>query len=324
MKKTITLLLVAAIIATLFIGLTACYVSRPDTMDHLVGTYALTSYTRKAKDAPSEEEATDMIKEKGIVAYLIIKNNGTGYYVYKDNNTALFARSIKITYSYDEDHSESVKEIRYTDGLTSSGDGYPGKGMETLGLNFSKKEKRLTYTMPAVFGRNYSQTVRYEKVDDSTGLSYAGNKLGTTIVASDYELNGLGLVHADCSYYDGFPYLYMIYDIRPAEKKADFYYAMKEDEVACVERNLDVSWSVASETENTLNITIGDRTYTRYSLVMNNYLFATYPATENYSEVYLSLMGDSREISEIISSDIENYHTHLEYLNQQEESELID
>lgn len=320
MKKTISVLLIIAVIATFLLSLTACYVSKPDTMEHLVGTYHLAFYTRKPKDAPAETEPTDMIKEKGITAYLVVKSDGNGYFVYKDNDTPVYAKSVKIDFTFDSEDAERVKEIRYTDGLTDKGDGYPGKGRETLGLNFGKKDKKLTYTMPAVFGRDFSQTVRYEKVSDATDLSYASAKTGSSLKAADYELNGLGVLY-EGYYADEFPYVYYLYDIHTVDKKADLYYALKEDEVPHVERDLAVSWAHTEPTaENnfaSLTVTIGDKTYQRSYPLMGNYLYANVPATETTPQMYISLNGDTREISEIIESCVSDYSQYKEMMEEQ-------
>ena len=166
------------------LGLTACYPSKPGTMRDLTGTYQLSAYTRSYDGETDQEGQTvahDLIEERGVKAYLVVNGDGTGLYVYQDNNTAPSARLVHIQYTYDEDDASLVKEIVYTNGTSDSGDGYPGKGTEKLGLNFKRKTKDLTYTMPAVFGRKYSQTVRYTKVADAVDLGYVNAQLGVQL-----------------------------------------------------------------------------------------------------------------------------------------------
>ncbi len=315
MKKIIVLLLCAAVIVCLCASFAGCYISKPDTMEHLVGTYRLESYTRTPKNSDSETEtqSIDMIKDKGITAYLIVKSDGTGYYAYKDDSTPAYARSINIEYTYDGEKSDSVEKIRYDDGYDHTGDGYPGKGYEVLGLNFTKREKKLSFTMPAVFKRDYSQSVRYEKVSDTTDLSYVSEKMGGNLKATEFGLNGLSTLSA----YDKTDCVYFIYDIRATEKKADLYYALKSDEVPHVERDLTVSWKKEKNQDNidVIHVTIGDITYTRY-IPMTNYLFYYEPATETTEAVSIGLTRTTDSIQTVIAQKTAEWEEEKRYLNE--------
>ena len=230
MKKTallLTIILVAALMASM---LSACYVSRPAALKKVVGTYELTSFTQTypAENEESEAKTVDMIKEKEIKAYLVLASDGTGYYVYKDKDTELTTHKLNITYSYDEDDTSKVKEIYYTDGSDTSGDGAPNKGHERLGVYFKWTTKKLTYTMPAVLGRKYSQSVRYDKVDKATDLSYASKKMGATLVAPNYEVAQLdGILAYEGIYDSASPYIYYYIDYHPERSQASVYYALK-------------------------------------------------------------------------------------------------
>ena len=271
MKKTaliLTVIMVAAIVAT---TLSACYVSRPADKSLIMGTYRLTSYTRTypAAEEGAEPTTVDMIAEQGITAYLVIAEDGTGYYVYQDKDTALYARELSVTFVQDGADSADVREIRYTDGTYATGDGVPGKGHETLGVYYKPMRSRLTYTMPAVFGREYSQSVCYEMVSMRTNLAYVGKSLGVTLSAPPYALAQLDSVLCYDGVYDaGTPYIYYYVDYRPIEGKADVYYALKSDrtphglsdQTATYDIVLD-SVPDATYVSGTLNVTIGTTTY---------------------------------------------------------------
>ena len=148
-------------------------------MKNLVGTYELTKFTRKAKDAPSEEDPTDYLKDKGVKAYLVVTADGYGYYAYKDNETTLKVFKVTITYENDSEDITKVKTITYKDGIYTSGSKGPDMGSETLGVNFRLFKRELNYSFQAVLGNKYAQSVIYKKVNKATDLSYVAKKLGT-------------------------------------------------------------------------------------------------------------------------------------------------
>ena len=63
-------------------------------------------------DKDLEERTTDFIKTKGITAYFVVASKERGYYIYQDNDTALYAREAKLTFNYDEEETEKVEEIK--------------------------------------------------------------------------------------------------------------------------------------------------------------------------------------------------------------------
>lgn len=179
MKRNIKHIMCAVLVALMCFTLTSCYVSHPAKMAKLVGTYAIKTFTRKDANASSDTDPTDLIKENGVVAYLVVADNGYGYYVYKDNETPLTVNRVTITYAYDEEDLSKVKTITYTDGLPHTGDKYPGSGSELLGLNFRLFTKELNYSHGTAFKQKYSQSVVYKKVNNATDLSFVQKKLGS-------------------------------------------------------------------------------------------------------------------------------------------------
>jgi len=309
MKKVFLYVICIAMVALSLFGLTACYTSKPDTMGNLTGTYQLTYFTSKPKDAGQDVEPTDMIKEKGVVAYLVIKDDGTGYYTYKDNDTEAWVRSVRINYSYDEEDSSKVKEIRYTDGMGAKDtERYPGTGKEVLGLTFNKKEKKLHYNQPAVLSVKQSTVVTYEKVSDSFDLSYIAGKMSLVASVAQFEVSGLTNLSLG-DYGETCPYIYYILSFN-ASGKVDEYYQLKSGGEPVVHNGLNVEVVATSAENNTISIKIGEKTYTRvysYSEGLGRGLNITYPATEAEPERYEFLYNDGRPVSEIIAEQTEWY-----------------
>ena len=179
MKLKMKTVLSAIILVAMCFTLTSCYVSHPTAMKKLVGTYELTKFTRKAKEAPSEEEPKDLLKENGVKAYLVITADGYGYYAYKDNDTQLKVYKVTITYEYDSEDVSKVRLINYNDGVYTTGTKAPGTGSESLGVNFRLFKRELNYSFQAVLGNKFAQSVIYKKVNKATDLSFVEKKLGS-------------------------------------------------------------------------------------------------------------------------------------------------
>ena len=207
MKKIVICVAAAVVAVMMALSLTACYNSaHPASMSQLVGTYELETYkigTPKTEEELSKKQSedesnfnyTDKIQEKNITCYLVVKDDGTGYYVYGDKDTALYAKEVKIFYSYNEEEKDKVKEIKYTAGTPHNGDDYPGCGEEPLGVNAKTKTLNYylgTYDAGKVFGsRKYTQQVTYKKVSDKTDLSYVAGKVNKNLATAPFVLNGL-------------------------------------------------------------------------------------------------------------------------------------
>ncbi len=280
----------------------------PDTEENLAGTYKLTYFTSKPKDAGQDVEPTDMIKEKGVSAYMIIKDDGTGYYAYKDNDKS-WVRSIRLTYTYDEDDSSKVKELRYTDGMGAKDtERYPGTGKEMLGVTFTKKEKKLHYNQPAMLSVKQSTVVTYEKVNSDTDVSYITSKLNIIANVAPFELSGLTTLYLG-DYGETCPYIYYILSFN-AGGKVDEYYQLKSGGEPVVNTGLNVEVVATSAADNTISIKIGEKTYTRvfsYSDGLGRGLNITYPATDTEAPRYEFFYNDGRPVSEIIASATEWY-----------------
>ena len=337
MKKIV--IIIAAVVMTVMMvfALTACYNSaHPGTMSQVIGTYELQTYkigTPKTEEELSKKQSedesnfnyTDKIQEKAIKCYLIVKDDGTGYYVYQDKDTPVYAKAVKITYTPDEEGSDKLTKIKYFSGIEHRDDDYPGCGEEDLGINAKTKTLNWylgTYTLGKL-SRKYTQTVSYKKVSDKTDLSYASAKLGKTLSAAPYELNALnGFFYGDYSFQEeGCQYIYYGINMRPADGKADVYYALKSDGESRVISDVNLTSVLPTGQETLITLTIGDNTYvTDYYGNVNETTTPAVPTyfrqeiDENHTIGFTKISGT---ISAWIEEKMQSYNDYLEWQSQQ-------
>lgn len=272
MKKLLATLIVTVMLAAVACVAAGCYNSKPAVMSELVGVYELTQFTRWHTEGEGEQATTqesDLKAEKGIRAYLVVNDNGRGYYVYKDNE-GLSAKEVAITYTYDDKDPTQIKEITYSDGLATTGDGYPGKGRETLGLTFKLKDKTLNYYYAQFNGkllnRDYSQKVIYKKVSKSPALSYVESNLGVQLNVPRMEIAGLDGWQVYESYNESDRLAYFYIDLHVAEGQATIYYMFREDGIPHQE-DRTVTFDVPQDTNQPIAIHVGDDVFYAYNYV---------------------------------------------------------
>ena len=122
MKRIAIVVAMVMVAALCMAAFTSCYVSKPAALKNVVGTYRLTTYTHTysvEQEGADEktQEVHNLLEERSIEAYLVVRDDGTGYYVYREGDETT-ARSVKITYQYDDEKPSLVKEISYTTGTT--------------------------------------------------------------------------------------------------------------------------------------------------------------------------------------------------------------
>ena len=305
MKKIISLLLSAFLTATLLVAFSGCYNSTPAPMGKLVGTYKLTKYDFKYE---TEEEYSDYLAEKQIKAYLVVKDDGTGYYVYGDKDTAIHAEEVIITYGYETitestgetdeygneilktTTTENITNIRYSysASLTGGGpNGHPGGGWETLG--FDVKNKNLNVRHSPYHGilidiKTY-QSVEYTRFSGDVTLSSVEKDLGVTLKAAPFTvkyLNGKFVMRRNGVEEEN--NLFVIADIDVFTMKANMTFVDENGEKT-ENKNLDFSYAKSPTEEYIYNITIGDETYYAYYTQGTplSYFFKRYESgSENY------------------------------------------
>ena len=153
MKKKALLLVGILIIALTFSTvLVAC---NPDKMENIVGTYKLVVDTR----TQYEQETVDNIATYGREAYIVLTGEDYGYYIYKDNDTPLSARKVKLEYTLNDENQVTL--ISYI-----LGEGVNGK---TFNVD-SRDRIALISRWPSASKLIDAYDVRFNKVSDKTEL----------------------------------------------------------------------------------------------------------------------------------------------------------
>lgn len=255
MKKIAIIIIFCLLISVLLCGCT------PEKLENILGTYALTVYTTSKYG----EETVDVKAEKEMEAYLVITGKDYGYYVYKDKNTPLFCREVKLEYNKNDE--DKVTTVTYDDGNSDDFNFFVNSVKEGL----FKKKITLTRTRSPINSKleylntGFSKTM--EKIDDTPDLSYLNKKLGVTLNPLFPKYHGLNGI-AYSNYFEYKPYVYEYYDINTETLTATRYYALKSEcdsennPITHKEENLIVKFN-RSNPENTYDsMTIG-------SLVIN-------------------------------------------------------
>ncbi len=297
MKRKILHILSFVVLATLTFFLVSCYQSKPGYMKDLTGTYELTKYTYRLKDAEADEDKDNMLKVNSIKAYLVISSDGTGYYVYKSNNHPLKAEEVRITYEYDTEETNKIREIYYTNGVSNSSSGLPGNGHESLGLLFKLFSKTLNMTHVAIFGNKYQSSVSYKRVSRKTDLSYVSKKMGETLSANEFEYNGLtGTYVLDYAYDTNLTYF--ILDLNAETGKANIYYGENGENKS--KTNLDMTLSVKTvDNQSYAEIVVDGATYRRN--INGNVLGPNLLSNNNENEFLMNYTKDTATVEEIIA-----------------------
>ncbi len=156
----------AAVLALLILSaavLSSCYFIKSGKMYKIEGTYQLTSYYGKV----------DHIAEDGMVLYLVIRSDGTGYYAYKDNDTEAHIKELKCTFE-----ANAEKSGYYDYVLVDFGD---GEGQTRLGVQAAglfEISTNLTYTFlqwnntSDLSQGTHSVNITFTRVSKDTDLSY--------------------------------------------------------------------------------------------------------------------------------------------------------
>ncbi len=248
MKRKI-LLVALLVLATAIIAsvLVAC---NPAEMEKIVGTYKLVT----DKTTEYQQDTVDNIEKYGKEAYIVLTGNDYGYYVYKDNDMAAFARKVKLEYAVNDENK--VTSITYVLG--------EGQKPNVLNVNAQKKVS-LVYRWTAATKLTDARDIQYDRISDKTDLTSVKDALGE-IPVFDYDVyqyhsmfcaeltNGLQKNYSD--------YIYKYYDVNTASCTATLYYSLKSNETPVVVQNLAVTFGKNAETNKPTSMTIGEDTFT--------------------------------------------------------------
>ena len=211
-----------------------CYITQAQPMKNVKGTYELTNYTiteqKKHSDGVVRDTTTNMLESRGMVTYLVITGTGTGYYVYKTNDVAAYAREVLLSYEKSEEETSKYKRVGYKDYTSSE---YSMFGITKGALNFSK---------PPIFISNNIRTdgvsKSWKKVDKATDLSYVKKQLGEIpcYTLEGYQQEGGYNVHCEYNTFDNpdfvspYAYYYVILDTAKMQATSIYANAVAEGE----------------------------------------------------------------------------------------------
>lgn len=243
MKKT-KLLIALTLVLALLLSMTSCYVISGQRMYRLKGTYKLTRYTytpkyeRKDGVTPLSYDYVNDAEYK-YEDYLVITGTGSGYYVHKDAGGEAYVKEITLSYEYSEDKPSKVEYVIFNDSLTVNADegGYNRLGVAKNNLNYSKAAFDYTTIIGKTPMRSESLSIRWEKVDKATDLSYVNEQIdGLKYYKYDafakrgiYELCDMRDTESG-EYLDiPYKYFYVVIDTADGVSGAKVCYATKDD-----------------------------------------------------------------------------------------------
>lgn len=290
MKKLLSILLVML----LTLGFAGCYTINSGTLNEVVGTYEMKSFTRTYNGKGSHEAGTvDYIKDKHAVSYVVVSESGIGYYIYKDDETPLTCIQLKMTFTPSTEHEGKYDYVKAVD----------GKGHESsYGIHARDKALNPPY-LPAIdlgpLQRDYSESISYKRVDKAQDLSYVEKNIGKQSYAEfdNYKYHGAYVISISDNTYSDYICRYVIYDA--VNKKATLKYALKSD---CVAAEKEIDFTV---NPSEYKITVDGNDYNSGYYIERHYLYPT-----EYGDVYITenmYKVEEEDIDDSIASEIENY-----------------
>ena len=285
MKKT-KIMVILVLIMALVVSMTSCYIISPQRMKDLKGTYKLTRYTyipsheRKEGRTPTTYDYVNDEKYK-YEDYLVITGSGTGYYAHRDASGDAYVKEIRLSYEYNQEKSSHIDYVIYNDALTQ---GNTTGGTNKLGvsgktLNYSLNAFDYTELFTKRPMRSEDRSIRWEKVDNATDLSYVTEQMGDL---KSYSFDAFALrgiykqaaypkqdAYLDTEAYPDDPYQYYFFVIDTADGigTAKVCYALKETPAEQVRQTLPFHLSDDGRT-----LTIGEQTWSASPSVSNIFI----------------------------------------------------
>lgn len=255
MKKVLRCLFVFLLIVAIMTTAVGCYVVSGQKMDKVKGTYKLTrySYTPKyeRKDGYTPTTINYIEDEKYLFEdYLVVTGTGIGYYVHKDANTEAFSKEVTLSYEYDVENSSKVEFVIFNDSITINEQiGENKLGVMRGSLNYSKAGFDYTELFTDRKMRSEDISIRWEKVDNATNLSYVESELGS-IKQYDYQAFGVrgiyklgSIMNTSTNEFssNGYKYFYYVIDTANNTVSAVAYYALNGEQTEPVSREATIS-----------------------------------------------------------------------------------
>ena len=246
------------------------YHSKAGTMQALTGTYQLTTYIQK------DDNGNDInrLSTLHVKAYMVVGNDGHGYYAYQDDNTEFKYDTTLIRYTKDLDNPELYKAIQFTTGVSDTRISYqkPGYGYEPT-MGFNDNTKTFNYTIPDDrhprngFYPSYYTSVVYTKISDRTDLSTIAREMHKTLAPlprfETKNLAGILIFHANQPNTSVDPtainpeydkYKYYVIDFDDVNETADIYYTLTNSDEPCILNDQPIEVSVVRTTDDYGNI----------------------------------------------------------------------
>lgn len=220
MKKIISVLL----LLVFCLSLVSCNTYDSAKLKNIVGTYKLTTYTKQKKDT---DQIIDLIEENSIESYLIIQDEITGYYYYKDKDSVFECKEVRLTMTKDPNNENKFMKIEYKDAQNNV------KGT----LYVQDRKNKLTYKVYPVdlgfYETYYYWDTEYSfvnKAKDLDAFRKAYNIVCPCIEYDDYKYHGVYELEGGYSSNPEYPYVYNFYNFDMANKVIYHQYMLKEDE----------------------------------------------------------------------------------------------
>ena len=318
MKKFLSVFLLSLIVIASAFS-TGCYRLKAAKKSEIAGTYELVRYSRSST---GEDDEGNYKAKKGIESYLVISEEGKGYYIYKDNNTPLYCVETSVNFIESEEERGKYE--------------YVEMDMEVKPLA-SKMGYRNGYLNIGVMDFTYVDKIKYEgmlytdykKVNKDQSLSYILKKFPDISVykRGEYVYKGYFDSYVEC---DGVEdseaqiFVYYVMKLDTLNKKAKAYYMYKSD-MQKQEKEFDLSVSIGAgafsdvykigidgKVTDGSDLTVKDGSH--YSVYFYRMLRETIGETERDVKLnFFKCSGLTDEnIDENIETYIENYRSSLE------------
>lgn len=162
-RRLISLATVLALLILSAAVLSSCYVVKSGKMNKIEGTYQLTSYSGNG----------DYLTERGMVLYIVIRADGTGYYTYKDNNSQARTGDLRCSFESDPEKSGhySYVSLDFGNGANPTKLGIQAAGLFEIDTKLGSTTLAWNNTSDLSQG-THSVYVGFTRVSKSTDLSY--------------------------------------------------------------------------------------------------------------------------------------------------------
>lgn len=261
--KKFSIILLLAIIAAAVLLISACSKVNAAPKSKIVGTYQLTRYERSRSSDGADP--VNLIERDGIVCYLVVAENGNGYYAYKDNNTAAYVLGAKIEFKADEDDASKFEYVVYSTEKDSSS---TSLGYDHDVLNKSRpvfKGQLFQGTLEV----DYTLYTEFKKVSKAQDMSYINAHMqnaavynyGEYLYSGYFNKNFIEYPSVLVDFAQADIYAYYFVKLDPIANKAKLFYMLKSDMVRKTE-TVDYTTELGTNEfgGEMLKLTIGTKT----------------------------------------------------------------